>query len=256
VGVLIVAGMSSCSLVVDLTGLTSDASSDATNDVAADVAAFDVADVATSDGGCVFFDDFNRSTDGGIGNAWIAKQTGFVLVNGTVQRSYANTFDYPDLIVRRPSSEDAVDVTASMEVTYGIDAGGFPQLHARIQEATVNLPDAIDSYLLFPSNGGTTNMTIARATGTSGYYGLATFPLGTPLELGSTYRFTLSVQGTTPVALSASVERFDGNIWTTIGAVTANDAASSRIAAAGSVGFSASNADLTSQFAYDNFCRR
>ena len=132
-------------------------------------------------------------------------------------------------------------MVTSVEVHYGPSVQGYPQLHARIQASTVDVPNTLDDYLFFPQ-GNSTTMIVARNNGTSSYTQLGAITLGAALDTLHTYRFTLSVQGSSPVNLS--------------GMVGAADTSAEQITSSGAAGFSGGSGDLTHQFTYDNFCVR
>ena len=94
-------------------------------------------------------------------------------------------------------------------------------------------------------------MDIARNSGTSQYFTLTTFQLGSALDAASTYRFTLRATGMNPVTLKGTVERNDGSAWTVIGTSTIQDGAPQQLGP-GVVGFSAGG-EATGAFRYDNF---
>ncbi len=246
-----------CALLTNLNdlGATDAAAPDVgtTTDAAADVSADVTSAPDAGDAGWSFLDDFNRADAGTLGNNWVTKQPAFTLASNAAMRVNATSYDYRDLMVYRPASEDVADVQASFELHYGSAAQGWPQIHVRIQSATAGLSNTLDDYLLFPQSGGTTSMIIARNNGTANYTTLATFSLGSPLDTTHTFRFTLAAKGTSPVVLTGSVERLDGSSWTLLGTSTVQDSDASRIATPGSFGFSGGSSDTTGQYSYDNF---
>src|SRR5690606_17165685 len=56
----------------------------------------------------LFFDDFQRPESATVGNGWIEKVDKFAIVGGAVRQ--AGIGSYRDMIVRRPASEDLLDV--------------------------------------------------------------------------------------------------------------------------------------------------
>jgi len=245
-----------CSLVVDLSTLGSDAGvgPDAAETGAPDV----IVPEASSDASAYSFsDDFNRA-DGSIGNGWVVKNPSFDLASGHMVRDKVSSLDFLDLLVHRPTTEAVLDIHASMVVVLsGADGGGgsWEQIHVRIQPSTVDAIGRLDDYMMFPHGGGANSIDIGRNRITSSAYAIVTtFTLSSPMVAGAVYRFTLSATGASPVVLFGSVERLDGpSTWTLIGSAQTQDLDPSAVTTPGVVGFSASNADLTGAYTYDDY---
>ncbi len=223
---------------------------------AGDVFVAEAGDVSVPDAGAdaghwTFMDDFNRANAPALGNGWVEKQPVFWIVNNQAAVVTAGS-DYRDSIAYRPPMENVTDVTASVELRYGTSAGGYPQLHVRVQTASVVSTGVLDDYLLFPASGGTTDMVIARNRGNATFTMLTSYKLTTPLDTAHMYRLTLSAIGVSPVALTATVERLDVSTWTSLGTATVQDSDPERVTGPGSVGFSAGS-EPKGQFVYDNF---
>jgi len=141
-------------------------------------------------------------------------------------------------------------------VTSGLDggSGSWQQIHVRVQPSTVDAIGRLDDYMMFPHGGGASSIDIARNRITSSAYSIVTtFQLSSPMVPNIAYRFTLSATGASPVVLSGSVERLDGSAWTLLGSALTQDLDSSAVTTPGVVGFSASNADPTGAYTYDDY---
>ncbi len=111
--------MIGCSLIVDLSTLSSDA--------AAPVDASDAALPGDAGDDGYFFDDFDREGGGPIGNGWIEKDpNSWAFTNGTVVRM-PDGLNYQNAVVYRPSNEDIGDVAISVEFVANVAPPGFPQ---------------------------------------------------------------------------------------------------------------------------------
>lgn len=266
--VLLAAG-SGCSLLTSLDGLSgtdADAGTTTVNeggardDATTDGGAEATTD-ATTDGGAeattkyAFTDDFNRpDTTGGLGNGWKEKLVGLRLAGGEAECFNTGSGDYRDTIASRPSSETVGDVEASVEFRFKVGGGGYVQVHARVQTATVSQPGVLDSYVLFRNlnvaDGKT--FTIARQRNNDIFTSLRDFQASSSIDTSIKYRMRLRVTGTSPVELAAVVEREAGAGWTELASTTFSDTAGNRITSPGVVGISGGN-DPTGVFAYDNF---
>ena len=196
-------------------------------------------------------DDFSRSDGAAIGNAWIEKTPdAFSLSNGRVVKQAVSTW-YRDNVVYRPAAEDVLDAEASIEFTVSSLPPGYPQLFVRLQSATVATTDVLDGYILFFEDNANFAL-LARQTGNQYPVTLGTLNLSQPINTSGTYRMRMSATGTNPVQLTAYVDRLIDGIWQVIGQANAADSSSSRIASAGSVGFSGY---IESSYSFDNFTR-
>jgi hypothetical protein len=143
----------------------------------------------------------------------------------------------------------------STEFRFKVAGGGYVQIHARVQTATLSLPTALDSYILFRNVNVTDGktFTIARQLGTDTFIGLKDFKTSSPIDTTSKYRVRFRVTGASPVELAGLVElRTADGTWNVIGTATFSDTAANRTGNPGVVGFSAGN-DPTGVFACDNF---
>ncbi|HEY8076647.1 MAG TPA: hypothetical protein VIF62_21125, partial [Labilithrix sp.] len=207
-------------------GPSIEAGSDATPDDAGDATAPPPpSDAADADAGSsVFTDDFARADGMTIGNGWVMKYApAFRLLGGAAQRLFPDSaHDFDNNIVYRPTSEKLLDVeiAATVKLT---GAPGYPQIHARVQDS-VTTPSELDSYILFADASST--MILARQHGSStGYVSLAQFDVAPAFDTSSSYRFTLRVTGTSPVALAGKVERMTAPMtgWQLVGQGSTTD---------------------------------
>ena len=201
----------------------------------------------------VFLDDFDRPDDAAIGNGWIEKNpASYSIVNDTAARTSERTTDFADNIFYRPASEDVADTEVSVEFAFsGTDAGGYPQVHARVQSDTVAQSDKLDSYLLYVEDEFVAQL--SRERDSEILTDLQTLSLTQTLTVGPTYRLRMRVVGAHPVQVTGYVEVKNAAGWSTIGFASTVDDDVTQLADAGSVGMSASNGDVS--FAYDNFSR-
>ena len=199
-----------------------------------------------------FVDNFNRPDSTNIGNGWIEKNPdGFSLSGGVVITHQSALVGHWDNIVYRPASEDLLDVEASVEIQLFESPPGFPQLHVRVQAATVGSPNILDSYIIFV-NSSNTEAILGRQRGSNLVLTLAVIAMDPPLNTTDKFRLRLRATGTNPVELTAFVERFTSGTWQVIGLGAASDSSADRLASAGSVGFSGAASD---HYHYDNFTR-
>jgi hypothetical protein len=258
-----VLGVGGCSLFVSLNGLSNgddtsagDASTNADGNVADTLTTTDASADAnvSADGSNVFLDDFNRPDSVLLGNGWIEKQSSaYSLTSNGVLRAAFGTFNYVDGIAYRPPGEDIGDTEISIELTFASSVGGYPQIHARVQEDTVAMAGSLDSYLVYIPNS-TTTATVSRTRGAMNLSDLSTMTLTETLVVGERYRLTLRVIGKGPVSLLGMVEHFESGAWKLIGETSALDSDPTQLDDAGTVGFSASTDD-TDHYRYDNFMR-
>ncbi|MBX3230938.1 MAG: hypothetical protein KIT84_36375 [Labilithrix sp.] len=255
------AAATACTLTTDLGDFAREAESSPDDASSHDGAAVDVdADAeaganadAGADAGESFFDDFSRPA-GALGNGWLEKIPGtFVLESGAVRKP-GSTTSYRDNMVFRPASEDRRDAEASVELNVALPVD-YPQVFVRAQRATLTRPDEYDGYLLYVE-GVRTTAKLGRQRGTPFVVTLATLNITPQLEAGQRYRLRLAATGTSPVKLDAFVERWSGDEtgWRIEAEAHVDDAASTRLDAAGAVGFAANEADMVTT--YDNFAWR
>ena len=239
-----------CSALLDLDGLEgTGADVDASKDA-------DLREDSGTDGGGLdtgtrraFSDSFDRA-DGPIGNGWIEKLPGrFTTV---ADRLSVNPIDatYRDSIVYRPASENLADVEVAVDVTVAAFTSKlFPQIHARVQTATVGQAKTLDSYVLYYDSSKTAAL-LGRASGPGGLSTLTTIALSSAPQPSEPFRLRLRVKGAAPVTIEAFVERVrDSKV---LGAQNYSDEASDRIDTAGSVGISDNQ---SSGYTFDNFSR-
>jgi hypothetical protein len=231
-----------------------DAGSDASADDASDAGNDAKTDAATDAGPSVFFtDDFNRADGPSIGNGWLTKDpSGYALKSGMV-RWLGDAQSYRDHLVRRPPTEDRLDVKAQMTVVFGVGFPGpaYPQIDVRVQSATAANPDAFDGYIFYVEDDPTVAQ-IARQRGTSAETKLSAVAISPALQEGKSYRLALSAVGTNPVILTASIEQNVNNQWTFVVKQSVSDFDPQRIDTAGAVGFSGGNGSA-GVYNYDDF---
>ncbi|MEO8876888.1 MAG: hypothetical protein ABI461_14940, partial [Polyangiaceae bacterium] len=128
---------------------------------------------------------------------------------------------------------------------------GYPQLHARVQEATVSEVGVVDSYLFY-IEGNATTAVIARTHGAQVLNDLVDVTLTPNMVVGERYRLRFKVQGADPVSLDGIIEHFVSPNWMSIGEATFVHSDALRIDGPGTVGFSGSQDD-TDPYIYDNF---
>ncbi len=196
-------------------------------------------------------DDFARADSATVGNGWIEKNpSAFSLADGRVTKQSVST-GYNDNLVYRPAAEDVLDVEASVELRFTASNPGYPQVHTRVQSSSVTWAYWLDSYMLYVSESNTQAI-LGRQRGTAFVTTLATINLSPALNTTDTFRLRLRSTGTSPVVLTAFVERLNGANWQIIGQASYDDSSSERLVTAGSVGFS--GYDETA-YSLDNFVR-
>ena len=203
--------------------------------------------VQSASGG--FFDAFARADGASIGNGWIEKNPAAFQLQGGAAVKQATGLGYRDNLVYRPSGEDLLDVEASIEFSVSQSSPGYPQLFTRIQSASAATPNTIDGYILFVNNAANQAI-LGRQEGASFVSTLAALNFAPGLNTTDTFRMRLRALGTSPVQLTAFMERWDGSAWEVLGQVFVNDASGARISTPGSVGFSGY---IESLYSYDNF---
>lgn len=193
-------------------------------------------------GGPVFFDAFERADSPTIGNGWTEKTDRFAIAAGAVKQSGLGS--YKNLIVRRPASEDALDVEISVDVTHDkID--GDPCLYARMQPGS-NTAGSLVSYTFYVYFDFAF---LDRDDGDTAFAELASQAISPPLPTGSKYSLTLRVTGTSPVKVEGIVKNASGVV---VASLSAMDGSAKRIAVPGGVGFGSGDADGA---LFDNFRR-
>jgi hypothetical protein len=221
---------------------------------AADAARLDASadamlDAASTD----FVDTFSRPDGPAIGNGWIEKVAAvYALAGGEVTRVDTVDTSYRDNIVYRPASENQRDVEVSIRVRFLQTPPRYAQIFARARTATIGTLDAYDGYLLYVDGETTNEVVLGRQVGNVFVVTLERIVLAEPFDVGSTYRLTLRVQGADPVALGATIEKRQNNVWVTIGSATAIDTAANRIVEPGTVGF---GGDEIAAYVYDELRR-
>ena len=199
-----------------------------------------------------FVDDFGRSDSSDVGNGWIEKSPqAFSLNAGRIEKNQVGS-EYRDNIVYRPAAENLLNVDVSVELELNALPPRYPQILARVQTDTVAVGSYMDAYILYMANDSQTAV-LGRQLGGSFVETLANIAIWPALNTADTYRMRLNVSGTSPVDIVASIERFDGSGWATIGQATVADNSGLRIATAGSVGFGGHSYE--SEYSYDNFTR-
>jgi hypothetical protein len=198
-----------------------------------------------------FFDDFNRADGATIGNGWIQKSTAFSLASGRVVKA-PTAIGYEDNLVYRPASESMLDGEASVELRFNSLPPGYAQVFVRAQTATIANAGIFNGYLLYTDNDS--GRVLLDRVENSAFFPLATIALSPTLNTTDTFRLRLRATGTSPVALSAFVERFTtASGWQVIGQAIVNDSAATRFSTAGTVGFSGYVEGGV--YSYDNFTR-
>ena len=198
-----------------------------------------------------FVDDFNRSDSGNLGNGWIEKSPAAFTLNAGAVEKQSVASSYRNNIVFRPASENLLDVETSVEFTVRGLPPRYPQLLARVQTDTALLPDSFDGYIMYVPNSEQ-DVVVGRQNGGNFVTTLAninTWP--DLLNLTDRFRLRMSVIGTNPVDIVASVERFNGTGWDVIGQAVVSDFDANRIDTAGSTGFGGSS--FEDEYIYDNF---
>lgn len=215
-------------------GGTSSSSSSGGTSTAPDADLFDPGGDAGADGAPpvdLFTDDFGRGDSASIGNGWSEKTNAFSLVAGAVEQATAGS--YRDLVVRRPTSEDALDVEIGVAVTHSVKEGD-PGIYARMQPAS-DAPGQLVSYTFYVY---VDYAYLDRDDGDTGTE-LASLAISPPIELGQKYALVLRVAGTDPVMLQGVVKNAGGAVVATL---NAQDASGKRITAPGAVGFGSGDA--------------
>lgn len=203
----------------------------------------------------VWMDDFNRANSNIVGNNWIMKTANVIHIVNNRAEEQTSPVGYPDNVVYRPSNEDVRDVTASVEFKITALPPGHPQLMVRIQQNTVQNAGALDCYILFISNPGSSAI-LGRQRG-SAYppTTLKTIALNPAVDTLHSFRLTLTAQGANPVGLMATVEILQNNQWISAGTTSYSDSDVTRLDTAGSVGIGLEGGEPAALYSYDNFIR-
>jgi hypothetical protein len=147
--------------------------------------------------------------------------------------------------VRRPASEDALDVEISMDVTHSAN-NGDPCLYARMQPAS-STTGTLVSYTFYAYFDF---VFLDRDEGTKDQYAeLASQAISQPLASPYSYSMSLKVTGTNPVVIVATMKDANGNVKAQL---NYSDSSAGRLATAGGVGFGSGDADGAR---FDNFKR-
>ena len=177
-------------------------------------------------GTALMVDNFNRANSSTIGNGWTEKNpAAFSITNNEVTSVDTTPIDFHDNIVYRTASgEDQLNVETSVEFRRVNSSVRFPQLHARVQRATLGFEDTLESYIFYfednlPSPGALA-VAVQPPLQNQGECIMTTFPLSQALDTTSRYRMRFRVEGAYPVQLSGSLERYDGNNWQVIASGT------------------------------------
>lgn len=184
--------------------------------------------------GNVFFDDFQRADGATVGNGWLEKVDSFSIAAGALRQTGVGS--YRDLMVRRPASENALDVEISVNVTHNRD-NGDPALYARMQPASGTLGSlvAYSFYAIRDFVG------LDRDEGSRDQYTeLASQTLAEPLTAPYAYSLSLKVTGTNPVVIVATMKDANGNVKATL---NYTDSSAARITQPGGVAFGSGDAD-------------
>ena len=186
------------------------------------------------DGGITYtYDSFNRANSLDVGNNWTEKNPdAFSLSNGEVP-SVSTAGGFTQDIMYRPQAEQRLNLEASMEFRrlangQPLELRNFPQVHARVQTATVAFGWTLDSYIFFIDDSEPNParamfaITVAPTIGTRNECYIAPLPLPAPLVIGERYRLRFRVSGTAPVVLWGAVDQYSNGSWTQLASGTVN----------------------------------
>ena len=179
-----------------------------------------------------FFDDFARP-DGTLGNGWMLKTSNKYTLNGGAVKQ-TGTGIFADLVNRRPSSEDNLNSETSLTVVVGHD-NGDPSVFSRIQPGS-DANNFYQSYAFYP--GGLGNVYLEREDIDHSTL-LASVATSPAMVVGTAYRITLKVTGTSPVHLEGTLDTTTG---TRLASIVFDDNDTKRIQTPGSVGFGSGDA--------------
>jgi hypothetical protein len=198
-----------------------------------------------------FNDNFDRANGATIGNGWIEKNpAAFSLANNTVTKA-STASSFIENFVYRPTTENILNVEASIAVRFVTLPPQYPQVFVRGQTNTIATAGTFNGYLLFINNNNTSAFLDRIENGN--FFVLSQFNLISPLNTTDAFRLRLRATGTNPVVLTAYVERLNGTTWEVIGQANVNDTAATRFSTAGTVGFSGHTEGGV--YTYDNFFR-
>src|SRR2546423_4531996 len=170
-----------------------------------------------------------------MGNGWVEKTPGaFSLVGNRVSKA-ATATGFADNVLYRPAGENMLDGEASVEVRFNSLPPGYAQVFVRGQTGTIANAGVFDGYLLYTDNDP--GRALLDRIENGAFRPLTQITIAPALNTTDTFRLRLRATGTNPVALAAFVERFTGTGWAVIGQATINDTAPTRLATAGTVGF-------------------
>ena len=204
------------------------------------------------DGG-EFFDDFNRADSNSLGNGWIEKSPSAFRIQANELQKMSVSSGYRDNIAYRPTTETMLDGETTVEVILASASPGYPQIFTRVQSATASQPGYLDGYILYIGDR-LDRLELGRQNGGGWVNSLATLWLNENLIVGERYRMRLSATGTSPVMVSASIERMTDSGFVEIGSATVNDNSAQRIQLPGVAGISGYVEQQT--YRYDNFRSR
>jgi hypothetical protein len=202
---------------------------------------------------CVSFeDDFERPDSVDIGNGWIEKTPNrFALVAGRVDDE-SGIGNYKDNLVYRPVDDSVLDVDVSIELRF-VDASlpGYPQLHVRAQGDDIAAANTLHAYDVYIESDGVLAIAIVRIDSNGGSATGVQTELPEPLETGADYLLSARVEGTDPVVVEGTFERWNGNTWVLVAEAELIDGDPERITTPGTVAISGDA--QTSTFTYDRF---
>lgn len=198
----------------------------------------------------LFVDDFARPDSPEIGNGWKEKNPlAFTLASSTALKQTVQTFYRDNLVFRPEVSEVDVEVVAEVEVSQW--PCGSPQVHARVQPATADALNTLDSYLVFVEDAKSDAATLARQHSTEYSVKLASLPF--PVQSGAgLYRLILRVKGAQTVAVAAAFEKQVAGKWERLQSAAYNDGSAAAIRTTGHVGFSGDKSS-SERFRYTRF---
>jgi hypothetical protein len=200
-----------------------------------------------------FFDDFNRADSVSLGNGWIEKSPSAFRIQGNEIEKMSVSTGYRDNIAYRPPSEAALDGETTVEVILDNASPGYPQIFTRVQSATAAQPNYLDGYMLYIGDR-LDRIELGRQTGTGWVTSLTTIWLNESLLVGERSRMRISATGTSPVVVSAGIERLTSSGYVEVGSATVNDNAAQRIQSPGVAGMGGYIEQQT--YRYDNFMAR
>jgi len=203
-----------------------------------------------------FVDDFNRANSANIGNDWVEKNPAAFAISGNEVVPSTTVPNYWDNVVHRPVGEAFSNGRASVEFRLTNSDIGYPQVIVRAQPGTIASAGNLDCYIAFLESNATA-FRIGRQRGSDMYTVLASGTLSESVTTSGRYRVSLESQGTNPVQLVATMERWNAgtSAWVQIGSLSTNDSSGQRLSAAGVVGFgkSVDNFAVYDNFSYEDY---